>query len=290
MDVRSLLRQQRARRIDHPHAAYSDAGRLLCLVCHEPVRPESWDAHVGTSTHRHRAATKQLEAPAEPAQGPKRKHDEPEDKDGKRSRNEGKNDEGKRNDDVMPSPGTPARRAPHTPPLRQSGGTPVLGVELQIPSRPATPNARDGIGLGMRNSPVERVTDKAAKAPTAGFTADKPVDEDEWAAFEAEVVNAPPVVAPIVAAPMTAEQVAEAGTKRRMAADVQMEDEREEATWALEAEFEEMEELEARVRRLKERREALRVRTVAKVDKASPKEASDDEDESEDDWDAFRFR
>ncbi|KAL8286066.1 hypothetical protein RB597_002930 [Gaeumannomyces tritici] len=275
-DVRSLLRQQRARRIDHPHAAYSDAGRLLCLVCHQPVKPESWDAHVGTSTHRHRAAAKEFEPPAEPAQGPKRKNDEPEDKDAKR-----------RTAAVMP-PNTP-RRAPHTPPLRQSG-TPGLGVELQIPSRPATPNAREG--LGLRISPVERTTDKA---PTAGFTADK-VDEDEWAAFEAEVVNAPAPV--IVAAPMTAEQVAEqvaaeqvaAGTKRRTAADLQMEDEREEATRALETEFEEMEELEARVRRLKERREALRVRTVVKVDKTSPKEASDDEDESEDDWDAFRFR
>ncbi|KAL8339320.1 hypothetical protein RB598_007576 [Gaeumannomyces tritici] len=243
-DVRSLLRQQRARRIDHPHAAYSDAGKLLCLVCHQPVKPESWDAHVGTSTHRHRAAAKEFEPPAEPAQGPKRKNDEPEDKDAKR-----------RTAAVMP-PNTP-RRAPHTPPLRQSG-TPGLGVELQIPSRPATPNAREG--LGLRISPVERTTNKA---PTAGFTADK-VDEDEWAAFEAEV----------------AEQVAAE----------QMEDEREEATRALETEFEEMEELEARVRRLKERREALRVRTVVKVDKTSPKEASDDEDESEDDWDAFRFR
>ncbi len=69
----------------------------------------------------------------------------------------------------------------------------------------------------------------------------------------------------IAAAPMTADEVAaqadaEERARRRAMADVQMEDEKEEATRALEDEFDEMEELEARVRRLKEKREALRNR------------------------------
>ncbi|CAK7229049.1 hypothetical protein SCUCBS95973_007085 [Sporothrix curviconia] len=114
------------------------------------------------------------------------------------------------------------------------------------------------------------------------------IDEDEWAAFEAEVVNAPAVAAAeaprgggrpdmnggLVAAAgaVSSESLDAAGTgnvedderaKRRAAEEAQLEDEKAEATRALEEEFEDMQELESRVQKLKEKREALRNHTTA---------------------------
>jgi zinc finger protein 830 len=94
------------------------------------------------------------------------------------------------------------------------------------------------------------------------------IDEDEWMAFEAAIAATDRVASystdAVISAPaMTAEEVAakeaEEAEEQRTAADIQVEDEREEAMRAIENEFAEMEELEQRVRRLKERREALRV-------------------------------
>ncbi|PHH77725.1 hypothetical protein CDD83_4093 [Cordyceps sp. RAO-2017] len=55
-DVRSLLRQQRAmRRIEHPHAVYTEAGRLLCTLCREQIKADSlWDKHLQSEGHRYR--------------------------------------------------------------------------------------------------------------------------------------------------------------------------------------------------------------------------------------------
>ncbi|KAK1246147.1 hypothetical protein MKX07_005216 [Trichoderma sp. CBMAI-0711] len=101
------------------------------------------------------------------------------------------------------------------------------------------------------------------------------IDEDEWAAFEADIAaeTAPYDADAVISRPaMTAEEAAAAKEAaaaaaeqealenpefRKTKADADIEDEREEATRALEEEFEEMQELEARVQRLKEKREAL---------------------------------
>ncbi|ROV95964.1 hypothetical protein VMCG_07963 [Cytospora schulzeri] len=259
-----------------------------------------------------------------------------------------------------------------TPPslVRRISGTPLHGVELQIPSRPATPSA-SGTSAGstpratsIGRSPLipqevqgggfpTKQTHKAAFATTTAAASTKPMtgdtkptnaasataddEDDDWAAFEAEVVNtttttadpqnskgtnsanayAPDAV--ISAAPLTADQIAaktaeEEHERRRAVADIELEDEKEEATRALETEFEDMEELEARVRRLKEKREALRkgntpaaANTVAaagvtpvdngeggrgkeEVAKEDEDEDEDDSDEDDDDWAGFRFR
>ena len=57
-DARALLRAHRAdNRIKHPHATYSDAGKLLCKLCHETVKSESlWDGHVRGANHRRNLA------------------------------------------------------------------------------------------------------------------------------------------------------------------------------------------------------------------------------------------
>ncbi|KAK1980640.1 hypothetical protein LZ30DRAFT_119955 [Colletotrichum cereale] len=354
-DVRSLLRQQRAaRRIEHPHAAYSDAGKLLCTLCHEAIKSESlWDGHVRGSGHatnlkaaQQASANTNGLAPADSAPSNKRKHDSDEDMEEEDTADAVRKKRSKTN------MSTPARlslgdsdRDPKdvtlTPPSlnRRTSTTPVQGVEIQIPSRPHTPAYKDGassnstpvvqpvgpsplipqeatLGSATVTAPHAQEIGAASKA---GFSGGQ-VDEDEWAAFEADIAaaTAPYSEDAVIAAPaMTAEETAAAAKteeeeqeKRRLASEKDLMDEKEEATRALETEFEDMEELEARVRRLKEKREALRRQsdagTAAPSDKligkaAEPtgkenieavgeEEEDDEDDEDEDDFMGFRYR
>ena len=223
---------------------------------------------------------------------------------------------------------TTIKPKPLTPPLtrRQSSSTPTLGVEMQIPSRPATPVATS-TSFRSDATPQPAATLKPQQPPPL-TSAPEDNNDDVWAAFEADVVHAKPAPPPpavagfadesggaVISAPaLSAAEIAarshdEEHEKRRALVDVQREDEREDATRALEAEFEVMEELEARARRLRERREALRVQRSGELTAVSEKgsregagkensghgvgvvEEEDDEDDDEaDDWDGFRFR
>lgn len=144
------------------------------------------------------------------------------------------------------------------------------------------------------------------------------VDEDEWAAFEREVVapaRAPPPSNPVLsthatisAAPVSAVELQarerEERETRAAAQEEQVLGDREDAAMKLEEEFAEMEELEQRVRRLKEKREELRRRKeeggVATENEAGAMETeetapaapeeSEEDDEDEDEWDSWRFR
>ncbi|OHE92241.1 hypothetical protein CORC01_12477 [Colletotrichum orchidophilum] len=350
-DVRSLLRQQRAaRRIEHPHAAYSDAGKLLCTLCHEAVKSESlWDSHVRGSGHAAKVTAAQQAstsasgtAAADGVSSNKRKHDSDEDIEDEDTAEAVRKKRSKTN------MSTPARLSAGesdrdlkdvtlTPPSlnRRTSTTPVQGVEIQIPSRPHTPAHRDATSSNstpivqpVGPSPLIPQEELPTKPNVAGPTtqqnglAAKPVqgggivDEDEWAAFEADIAaaTAPYSEDAVIAAPaMTAEETAAAAKteeeeqeKRRLLAEKDLLDEKEEATRALETEFEDMEELEARVRRLKEKREALRKQsftgTTAPIEKptgASGKENvevngdeedDDEDDEDEDDFMGFRYR
>ncbi|KAK1826828.1 hypothetical protein QBC39DRAFT_292522 [Podospora conica] len=334
-DVRALLRQQRAaRRIDHPQAAYSDAGKLLCTLCHEHIKTESlWDSHLRTASHRQRlqppssSSTTTTNPPSELTNGSggphKRKLDDPDVDMTTESPGSPDGDAVRRKRsrpdmvDINETTTTPKHK-PLTPPLtrRQSSSTPTLGVEMQIPSRPATPVATSS-SFRPDATPKPAATPKPQHHPP---TSAPEGDDDVWAAFEADLVHAkPPAVAgfadegAVISAPaMSAAEIAaksadEEQEKRRALVDVQRDDEREDATRALEVEFEVMEELEARARRLRERREALRVQrsgevAVEKKDggESAGKENSshgvgdveeeEDEDDDEDDWDGFRFR
>ncbi|KAK3693226.1 hypothetical protein B0T22DRAFT_35705 [Podospora appendiculata] len=392
-DVRALLRQQRAaRRIDHPHAAYSDAGKLLCTVCHEHVKAESlWDGHARSPGHRQRlqglsqqlgaaASITETAAPAPSSDNGtshKRKLDEDEDDD---MEDETAHEEAVRRKRSRPEMTLGDESSTHkpnfhngkplTPPAtRRQSSTPTLGVELQMPSRPATPVAVRGDGSGSSNgsaggtpgaAPVGRspliphdasastsqpkaaprsqptdtttpATISQAQQPPIAATAAKStatIDEDEWAAFEADLVHGTSHIqtdAVISAPAMTVAELAakseeEETAKRRAATDIEMEDEREDAAQALESEFEVMEELEARARKLRERREALRVLHRAGGDLVSSSSSSssthgkgstgvalgkenlaagaqgdeeeeeDDDEEEVDDWVGFRFR
>ncbi|KAI0594746.1 hypothetical protein F4775DRAFT_596016 [Biscogniauxia sp. FL1348] len=418
-DARALLRAHRAEnRIKHPHAAYSDAGKLLCKLCHETVKSESlWEGHIRGPNHKKALqalqqqnstapiAAAETETTADESSGVhnKRKHDDVDesmsDADGedtdlirkKRSKtdvagsgnNNNNNNEEKR----------------QTPPAlgRRTSGTPVHGIEIAIPSRPATPLAgsNSATSTPKNTAPVGRspligpestssaaippslpisteslaaasqkgppatiptshpanynatvaTTTSSSAAPPSAAEQPPAVDEAEWAAFEAEMADEPvlqPSVPPVdlyaqasISAPaLTAEQLAaksqeEENERRKHLLEAEIADEREDATRALETEFEEMEELEGRVRRLKERRDELLLRRgggnsgstevdmktgdevstagkgvgiVGKENRGEGEEEEDDDDEDdeeddddeddeeEDDWDAFRFR
>jgi zinc finger protein 830 len=326
-DVRSLLRNERnARRISHPHATYSTTGTLVCLVCHIQLKSESlWNGHLRSAQHAMRlqrirdgtlgrppgAPAPQSEQPDqeeedeadghEPAdvtdgqadavsaaKSKKRKADDGDERVRKRSRAdglpEGFFDEGAVDD-------------PETTVTRTNGSPPISRQEVQLPSRPATP----------------------LKAPNPMVAPDLPaVDEDEWAAFEADIAatEAPTVEEAVISAPaMSAAELAakskeEEIAQRKERQEAELEGDKEDAARKLEDEFEEMEALEERIRKLKEKREALRLKdtggntAVPAVQSEVPATKSDtagvngdieeddeeDEDDDDDDWDGFRLK
>ncbi|KAK0673088.1 hypothetical protein QBC41DRAFT_312149 [Cercophora samala] len=358
-DVRALLRQQRAaRRIEHPHASYSDSGKLSCAICLEPIKAESlWEGHLRSAGHRQRVQVlsnttrnsngpslagfvDQTSAATTPSTN-KRKHSDSDDEMGDTFDEDAARRKKSRPDLVTTSDenqrAAAERSKPLTPPLtRRTSGTPTFGIEMQMPSRPATPVAireeRERNGSGSAGTPMS-ITPKPASQNRSPLipeepqqkqppntSAPAPVTDDLWAEFEADLLQEkkkPAAVAAledsdaVISAPvMTNEEIAakseeDERQKRRALADIELEDEKEEATRALETEFEVMEELEARARKLRERREALRVQggggsaaipavkgsALGKENAAVPEDEDDeDDDEEEDDWDGFRFR
>ncbi|KAI0112552.1 hypothetical protein GGR51DRAFT_507446 [Nemania sp. FL0031] len=174
-DARALLRAHRAEnRIKHPHAAYSDVGKLLCKLCHDAVKTESlWDAHIRSQAHRQRLQALQQQ-PSPPTQGTdesthKRKRSEDADETMSDA------DEGpdatrvkrSRTDTVVSNASTSNsigsgvegnKEKIQTPPglSRRISGTPVHGVEIAIPSRPATPLAGSNSAVSTPKAATSR--------------------------------------------------------------------------------------------------------------------------------------
>jgi zinc finger protein 830 len=172
---------------------------------------------------------------------------------------------------------------------------PVAGQEFHLPSRPATP----------------------LKTPETVVPPKLTVDEDEWAAFEADIAaaEAPTAEDAVISAPaMSAADLAaksreDESAQRKERQEAELEGDKEDAARKLEEEFEEMEALEERLRKLKEKREALRLKDTAANSTAAPvsleaqpteskapeingaeEEDKDDEDDDDDDWDGFRLK
>lgn len=166
-------------------------------------------------------------------------------------------------------------------------------LEMHIPSRPATP---------AKSSPSDPAFPPKKPEP------EPQVNEDEWAAFEADIAAADlPIVdsdAVISAPAISAEELKKKSAEEQYALkkerqEAEIEGEKEDAARKMEEEMEEMEGLEARVRRLREKREELRKKesVVGLNQHVAPTPivdsvAEDDEDESEDDdeWDGFRMK
>ncbi|KJZ73796.1 hypothetical protein HIM_06914 [Hirsutella minnesotensis 3608] len=340
-DVRSLLRQQRAsRRIDQPHAAYTEAGKLLCTLCRELVKAESlWEGHVQGDDHRRRLLSAD-KAPGTQSRGEpagvthKRKLDEgsgglvAEEEDAvrrKRSRPDLALAMQNRSDRSTATPSRREASSSSTP----AGLTPSLPSQGSVASTFLMPRKVGAFAspAGDAQTTSHTPSSTSAGGPSAAPALDT-VDESEWAAFEADIAaeTAPYDEDAVISAPaMTAEEAAAArdaaqqdGT-RRAQADVDIEDERDEAKRAIEDEFGDMRELEARVTRLKEKREALRRGAPSHALDALPDRPSDaegggkendvdamvaettvaanqsdedeeDEDDDVDDWDGFMFR
>lgn len=166
--------------------------------------------------------------------------------------------------------------------LRPSLPSPT--TEIQIPSRPATPS-----------KPIQEIPKRAD------------VDEDEWAAFEADIAAADVtanedavISAPAMsAAELVQKSVEESNAQRKERHEAELEGDKEDAARKMEEELDEMESLEQRVKRLREKREELRKkesivglnRPQAPVAPApEPLEEDEDEEDDDDDWDAFRMR
>jgi zinc finger protein 830 len=294
-DVRSLLKNERAaRRIQHKYASYSTTGTLLCTICHLQLKSESlWDGHLRSAGHIMRAqklqdASQELEAtPIDDGNKKKRKASDEDGADTIQKRTKASNSS-------LPAgffdPGQEQEEEAVAAKV-----TPTNEIRMKIPSRPATP-------LKTTHDITSR---REAK-----------VDEDEWAAFEADIAAAEtvPVTAPIMgngegvisapamtAAELKAKDAEEDNKRRRDRLEAEAEGDKEDAARKLEEEFEEMESLEQRVRRLREKREALRRGSTAAVAPAQdvqlpPTKGSvieddeDEEDDDDDDWDGFRMK
>ncbi|KFY47101.1 hypothetical protein V495_02104 [Pseudogymnoascus sp. VKM F-4514 (FW-929)] len=325
-DVRSLLRNERnARRISHQHAKYTEAGRLYCVVCRLELKSESlWDGHLRSKGHstllkRNGNDSGSPAGSTEPEPAQTKNSDEENATSGTPIENEPAAKRTKKrkasDDDEEEEQVDTSRKRTKQAPLpgflpqgffddaakadaEATASNNSNGQEFRLPSRPATPlKAPDAL-------------QEAPKLPT--------VDEDEWAAFEADIAAAEVVAAEptddavISAAPMTTEEVAaksreEEMSARKEKAEADLEGDKEDAVRKLEDEFEQMNELEERVRRLKEKREALRVKEPvaapepAEEEKTTASNATpededgdddddDDDDEDDDDWAGFRLR
>jgi len=295
-DVRSLLKNERtARRIQHKHASYSPTGTLLCTVCHLQLKSETlWEPHLRSASHISKAQkalqAEKISSVALESNKKKRKADN-DDSEGEgtiRKRTKAANglpegffDAGGQLQTVPP-PIVPPQKVT----VEDSTVTPPLNMrEMSIPSRPATPS-----------KPIEEIPKRQGEG----------VDEDEWAAFEADIAKAETEVQvyeqSVISAPamsakeLVAKDKEEESRRRRERVEAEAEGDKEDAARKLEEEFEEMESLEQRVRRLREKREALRL--DGKKQLATPpvevlemeEGESEDEDDEDDEWDAFRMK
>ncbi|TVY33252.1 Zinc finger protein [Lachnellula subtilissima] len=273
-DVRSLLKNERAaRRIQHKYASYTPTGTLLCVVCHLQLKSESlWEGHLRSAGHIMRfqklqdKEQQQTPEPVAATEGNKKKRKASED---------GEETIRKR---TKPTNGLPEDffdpGAEGEPELQPAN-------EIQIPSRPATPA-------------------KATPTPPQQTVAE--VNEDEWAAFEADIAAAeiPAAEDAIISAPaMSAAQLAaqsmeETKTQRKERQEAELEGDKEDAARKMEDQFDEMQGLEQRVRKMREKREALRakesmveLKAVATNSQLLDEGESEDEDEDEGEGDDF---
>lgn len=202
----------------------------------------------------------------------------------------------------------PASPDSSSAPLEQPPSQPYFGENTNVAIQPPPQIPSDP-------------TSAVAQGPQPTSSDQATVDEDEWAAFERDVVvptklppaqlQLPPALdaartagVTISAAPISAAELAEQETEdreRRQVTDRDAEQlgEKEDAERFLEDEFDQMDQLEERVRRLKEKREEIRRRNIEEAKVAIPNvdveqtldkqsETDDGEEDYDDSWDNWR--
>lgn len=298
-DVRSLLRAELStRRISHPYAAYANnkSNLLSCIICHLVIKSEAlWEGHLRSANHRknvqkvqqqqeHRASgepgalngARKRKAQEIDVDGDSDKHDDVATNGGRKRKAE-EVDEDEAADGRKKTKGKPSH--PSLPPTSQamSGFVPASttddesAVEVEATSMPDASSKEQQAPSTNDPPPLSPTPEDlgVSAAPLPPPAAVKPaVDEDEWAAFEREVIpltaQPPPhstitiSAAPVSASELAAQKAAEEKALRGRSREEEAEAEREEEGRRMEDEFELQEEMETRVRRLRERREMLR--------------------------------
>lgn len=247
-DVRSLLRsEQAARRISHPNLSYTKSGLLNCLVCNLLIKSESlWEGHLRSPNHKKNLQKSQNGASLDGNSNASRKR-----------KLEDNNDEGRKKNKQQPE--LQGETASDAGPVEATA--PVSQNEESKPEDPQ-PEQQAAPETSVQPQPIPSQQDQ--------------IDEDEWAAFNREVVplthanyNQPPNYtssATISAAPITAaELAAQNASERQQQREADVEDEQAEEQTRLVEEFDVMEGLEERVRKLREKREALRTGAQAGI-------------------------
>ena len=214
------------------------------------------------------------------------------------------------------------QQPPKTPGPKKNNVTPPMpNGEFTLASRPLTPmdTSRSTSGSGSKpltpmdvgtpsKNPLSRSSTLATitepgEDDTSGIKTVAEVDEDEWAAFEADIAaaEAVPEDAVITAKPVSAEELAnmtveEMYLTKRERVEREREQEREDVINKALDEQEEMRELEARVSKLKARTEEVKKMREQVKEKHLPEvpvdkkeeESEDDSDLDEDDEDWLR--
>ncbi|EPS93609.1 hypothetical protein FOMPIDRAFT_1135842 [Fomitopsis schrenkii] len=195
-DARTLLRAKRQEvRVNHPLASYTPSGQLRCLACGISIKQgTSWEGHIGSKPHRTSAVRlreeEQRRAQEEELQRQKRKaSEEQSDEEGEAKRRRVED-----NDDDDEPPAASAH-----------GGFPADFFSDSSRAPPPPSEDEDDEDADAPGS--------GAPATTAGAPAKSAIDE-EWARFEAAVVNAPDAHetyerATIMAEPVLAPEVPE---------------------------------------------------------------------------------
>ncbi|KAK0120354.1 hypothetical protein ONS95_011757 [Cadophora gregata] len=171
--------------------------------------------------------------------------------------------------------------------LRSTGH--MMRVETESTSKKRKATDEDGEDtIRKRSKPANGLPDgffdgpgETIEMPSRPATPSKPVakvDEDEWAAFEADIATAEEEMKQANDAVISAPAIMAADVAKEEIAALDVEAEKEDAARKLEEELEEMESLEARVKRLREKREELRKRAVIPVVVAEPDDDGEDDD------------
>ena len=300
-DVRSMLRSERiARRLNHPHLAYSTTNTLVCLVCHIQLKSEAlWHKHLESNQHAMRLQRIRDNALGRPPGAPPPTED---------------------TEDQLPDStnGSKKRKADGMNGVTRKKAKPANGVPsgffdeealYQDQSSDSEPQQGTKVHLRQLSDSLPSASTKQSPSiqnqnPTPPTTADAAtVDEDEWAAFERDVATPPPepsaltAAATISAAPMSAAELAaqsreQANLQKRSLREAEIEGEKEDAALRMEEELDEMAGFDERVKRLREKREKLRLTNASlnrierrRDDDTSGGEEGDDEHEDEDDDD-----
>ena len=268
-DVRALLAAERqSRRISHPYLKYTESGQLLCNVCQLNVKSETlWEGHLRSANHKKNAIAAQEAS----SRNLKRKLDEvAEEEDGAQVEEDGPR--------MKKQP--KSRAVSLVEGMKDANGKVASEVVEPLPPLPRSEKQQEVVAEGM---PVSELELKPPLNAPPSQDPKAPIDEDEWAAFEREVVplaQADFSAATITAAPVTAEELARRkGEERRKQLQNEAAAEREEEEKRILEEVEIMEDLNEKVKTLREKREALRIAGNPGVDTGQPSSAVPDEQE-----------